>query len=378
MRTTRTGFPRLRPKGDALVPATRSGNLSGRPDERFDTGRARTGRCDRRREGNELDAQTILQLLQDGGLTVYPLGVGSILSLAILIERMLRFRGLETGTRSLTRATIEALVRRDLETARSLCEKSKLPISSIYLEAMRWRNIALEDLEGVLATSRQEIACGHETRTVGDWHHRLPGALRRPVRHRGRHHDGLPGHGRARSGRLRGRRGGHLRGAGRHGRRPVRRHRGADVLQLPPGAGRATSRRPTRARASVSCRRCCTWSRRASPPEEAKGRLRVGASFRPSDEENLGDGDRRGNQHHAADRRLPGPAGHLHGHHVGDPQPGQADRSARRRGERLDAPGRDGDRHLRGRDPRERTADRRGEPLRLPRGRACRSPGRSS
>jgi biopolymer transport protein ExbB len=105
-----------------------------------------------------LDAQTILQLLQDGGLTVYPLGIGSILALAILMERVLRFRGLETGTRSLTRNTIESLVRRDLDTARSLCEKSKLPISEVYLEAMRWKNIALEDLEGILATSRQEIA----------------------------------------------------------------------------------------------------------------------------------------------------------------------------------------------------------------------------
>jgi len=105
-----------------------------------------------------LDAQTILQLLQDGGLTVYPLGLGSILAVGILFERILRFRGLDTGTRSLTRDTIEALVRRDLDTARSLCEKSKLPISGIYLEAMRWRNIALEDLQGVLSTSRQEVA----------------------------------------------------------------------------------------------------------------------------------------------------------------------------------------------------------------------------
>jgi biopolymer transport protein ExbB len=105
-----------------------------------------------------LDAQTILKLLQDGGLTVYPLGVGSIVSLAILIERMLKFRGLEGRTRSLTREVIEALIRRDLETARSLCEKSKLPISRVYLEAMRWKNIALEDLEGVMSTSRQESA----------------------------------------------------------------------------------------------------------------------------------------------------------------------------------------------------------------------------
>jgi biopolymer transport protein ExbB len=103
-----------------------------------------------------LDANAILELLHQGGLTVYPLGLGSVLALAILMERVLRFRGLEAGTRALTRQTIESLVRRDLDTARSLCEKSKLPISSIYLEAMRWKNIALEDLERVMSTSRQE------------------------------------------------------------------------------------------------------------------------------------------------------------------------------------------------------------------------------
>jgi len=60
--------------------------------------------------------------------------------------------------RALTRQTIESLVRRDLDTARSLCEKSKLPISNIYLEAMRWKNIALEDLERVISTSRMEAS----------------------------------------------------------------------------------------------------------------------------------------------------------------------------------------------------------------------------
>ena len=105
-----------------------------------------------------MDAQAILQLLQAGGLTVYPLGIGSVLSLAILIERVLKFRGLERRSRSLTRTVIESLIRRDLDTARSLCEQSKLPISKIYLEAMRWKNIALEDLEGVMSTSRHESA----------------------------------------------------------------------------------------------------------------------------------------------------------------------------------------------------------------------------
>ena len=103
-----------------------------------------------------MDAQYLLQLLQDGGLTVYPLGLGSIIAVAILIERLWRFRGIDRATRALTRETIECLVRRELSGARSLCEKSNTAISAMYLEAMRWKNIALEDLENVLATSRQE------------------------------------------------------------------------------------------------------------------------------------------------------------------------------------------------------------------------------
>ena len=105
-----------------------------------------------------MDAQYLLQLLHDGGLTVYPLGLGSLVALSILIERLLRYRGIAKRTRDLTRQTVEALVRRDLESARSLCEKSKSPVAAIFLEAMRWKNVALEDLERVLATSRQEAA----------------------------------------------------------------------------------------------------------------------------------------------------------------------------------------------------------------------------
>jgi len=103
-----------------------------------------------------LDATSLLRLLNDGGLTVYPLALGSVIALTILVERLLRYRGVDKGTRELTRATIEKLVRRDLDGARKLCEDARAPISDIYLEAMRWKNIVLEDLERVLATSRQE------------------------------------------------------------------------------------------------------------------------------------------------------------------------------------------------------------------------------
>ncbi len=105
-----------------------------------------------------MDAQALLKLLQEGGLTVYPLAAASIVTLAILFERLWRFRGVDRDTRHLTRQTVEALVRRDVAAARKLCDDSSTPVAEIYLEAMRWKNIAVEDLERVLATSRQEAA----------------------------------------------------------------------------------------------------------------------------------------------------------------------------------------------------------------------------
>lgn len=104
-----------------------------------------------------MDAQTLLKLLQDGGLTVYPLAVASVITLTILFERIWKYRGMEKQTRDITQETIEKLVRRDVDGATSLCEGSKAPISNIFLEAMRWKNIAIEDLERVLLTSRQEV-----------------------------------------------------------------------------------------------------------------------------------------------------------------------------------------------------------------------------
>jgi biopolymer transport protein ExbB len=104
-----------------------------------------------------LTAQEILQLLHLGRLTVYPLGLLSVLVFAIVIERAWRYRGLERTTRDLTRRLVDALVRRDLSAARTLCETSKAPMAEVFREGLRWRNIALEDLDQVLGTSRQEV-----------------------------------------------------------------------------------------------------------------------------------------------------------------------------------------------------------------------------
>ena len=109
-------------------------------------------------ENRALHSGNILTLFQQGWITTYPLLAGSVIALGIFFERLWRFRGLHDATRALTKSTIEALVRRDLDTARKLCEKSDQPIAQIFLEAMRWRNVPLEDLERVLSTSRHEAA----------------------------------------------------------------------------------------------------------------------------------------------------------------------------------------------------------------------------
>jgi biopolymer transport protein ExbB len=99
----------------------------------------------------------LLELLHQGRLTVYPLGVLSVVVFAISIERYWKYRGLEAETRELTRKLVDSLVRRDLAAARTLCEASRTPMAGVFGEGLRWRNIALEDLNEVLHTARQEM-----------------------------------------------------------------------------------------------------------------------------------------------------------------------------------------------------------------------------
>jgi biopolymer transport protein ExbB len=100
----------------------------------------------------------LLGMFQQGWLTTYPLLAASVIAFGVFLERLWRFRGLHDETRALTKSTIDAVVKRDLDRARQLCEASSQPIAEIFLEAMRWRNVPLEDLERVLSTSRHEAA----------------------------------------------------------------------------------------------------------------------------------------------------------------------------------------------------------------------------
>jgi biopolymer transport protein ExbB len=66
-------------------------------------------------------------------------------------------RGLEKESRKVSTEVIEALVRRDLAGARQICEETKTPLAELFLEGLRWQNVALEDLERIFATIRAEM-----------------------------------------------------------------------------------------------------------------------------------------------------------------------------------------------------------------------------
>jgi biopolymer transport protein ExbB len=105
---------------------------------------------------SSFDAAAVMHMLWQGRLTVIPLLGCSIIAIAVVIAQIFRLRGIDRRSRQLTRSVVDAIVKQDIVTARSLCESAKTPLAGIFLEGLRWRNIALEDLNAVLATSRAE------------------------------------------------------------------------------------------------------------------------------------------------------------------------------------------------------------------------------
>ena len=104
-----------------------------------------------------MSASELLHLLQMGWYVTYALGILSVIVFAIAFERLWRFRGIEQGTRDVTRKVVDHLLKRDLPAARALCEASTTPMSAVFAEGLRWGNFAVEDIQTVLATARQEF-----------------------------------------------------------------------------------------------------------------------------------------------------------------------------------------------------------------------------
>lgn len=108
-------------------------------------------------EGVGVERLTIIELLRLGAITTIPLGILSVVALGIVFERLWRYRGLKSRTRNLTKKVVDSLAQRDVSAAVATCEATKTPMADVFREALRWRNVALEDLDRILATARAEI-----------------------------------------------------------------------------------------------------------------------------------------------------------------------------------------------------------------------------
>ncbi len=103
-------------------------------------------------------ADHLIDLLIMGWLSNVPLAIGSIATIAVFFDRWRVFRGLDTRSKAFATEVIEVLARPDADGARRLCEQSHLPIAAIFLEALRWENVSVEDYDRVLATMRAEAS----------------------------------------------------------------------------------------------------------------------------------------------------------------------------------------------------------------------------
>ncbi len=104
-------------------------------------------------------AEHLFELLTIGWMTNVPLFIGSIVTLGVFVERLWNFRGLEERSRRVASQVIDAVVARDLERARGICEEAseQTPVAGMILEGLRWTDAAVEDLDRVFATVRAEL-----------------------------------------------------------------------------------------------------------------------------------------------------------------------------------------------------------------------------
>lgn len=102
----------------------------------------------------------LFELVKMGWLTIIPLMLGSVFTIAIFFERLWSFRGLEQASRDVASRVIDRLVERDLVGARKICEADPTPAAAMMLVGLKWENVDLDDLDRIFATERAELATG--------------------------------------------------------------------------------------------------------------------------------------------------------------------------------------------------------------------------
>ncbi len=77
-----------------------------------------------------------IELLKQGGIAMALIVVGSVVAVAMFVERYLALRSFSAAGRALHAEVIRALMNRDLAGARGAAERARTPIATIYRTAL--------------------------------------------------------------------------------------------------------------------------------------------------------------------------------------------------------------------------------------------------
>lgn len=97
----------------------------------------------------------MVDILQKGGVLMYPILLCSVVAVAVIVERLLLLRRASVGTGTFEREVREALSRGDYREAVHQCEKSTSPLSGIILA-------------GLTRVSKGEAAVRHAIEQAGE------------------------------------------------------------------------------------------------------------------------------------------------------------------------------------------------------------------
>lgn len=92
-----------------------------------------------------------------GGVAMWVIAAGSVVAVALTVERLLYLRGFAAGARSLHDEAAKALLRGDAAGARALCERSTNPAAAFYLAGLE-RVARGQSAAGAVARERKQVA----------------------------------------------------------------------------------------------------------------------------------------------------------------------------------------------------------------------------
>ena len=88
----------------------------------------------------------VYQFLAQGGPIMVPIFLGSIIALAIFLEKLWSLRRGEILPKNLKDTLPELVKKSDFDTALKLCEKNQSPLARLYLMLIRYRNLSRNEL----------------------------------------------------------------------------------------------------------------------------------------------------------------------------------------------------------------------------------------